>query len=559
MANNPFKENHIAPVLYDDIGHITAEAPFTSKLDAKRYVCAVPPGKVIPVIFVPGIMGSNLMLKKPIDYASLKKYGDVAWRPDSKKYMLKKFGFLNAAERRRVLDPNNTDVAHISDLDDCGKLPFESVSKEVTENWKREFKRRGWCSVMLSSYGPMLCVLEYQLNRMYYHGELSKYWKSAILEPSAAARSPVWGKIKGNPHLTEAHLKKGANYWYPVHAVGYNWLQSNAKGGTYLANKIQDIINHYNYELNYDCAKVILVTHSMGGLVARAACHPDIGKKADAVLGIVHGEMPANGAAAAYSRCHAGFEANGGPEAIGGAFALGWNGPEVAGVFSNSPGALQLLPNKQYGPDWLQVTDWDKRTLFTLPKSDPYKEIYRQKDKWWRLMTPEWIDPVPKTTPSKIEIDRLWEQYLKNLDEAENFHDTLGTYYHPNTYAHYGADPKFSTWGTLSWRQTSIANVASTAEVKEAALRNEDGQGIVVLQKATDVGSKGWIPWWNHGIDNGCDLGDGTVPARSGSAAQVNAKLAAAMTGFDHQGSYKNEHVQEFTLCCIAHIAQEAP
>lgn len=61
-----------------------------------------------------------------------------------------------------------------------------------------------------------------------------------------------------------------------------------------------------------ECNKVIIVTHSMGGLVARSACvlHGAEGK----VLGVIHGVQPSVGSPAAYWRMKAGFERpRGGP------------------------------------------------------------------------------------------------------------------------------------------------------------------------------------------------------------------------------------------------------
>ena len=46
----------------------------------------------------------------------------------------------------------------------------------------------------------------------------------------------------------------------------------------------------------------------MGGLVARAAVHPEMGAAADKVLRILYGAMPVLGASAAYKRMRAGNE-----------------------------------------------------------------------------------------------------------------------------------------------------------------------------------------------------------------------------------------------------------
>ena len=86
----------------------------------------------------------------------------------------------------------------------------------------------------------------------------------------------------------------------PVHAVGYNWLASNALAAKKLRDEINRITAQYN-KGQFSCEQVILVTHSMGGLVARACAQ--LPGMADKIAGISHGVMPATGAAVAYRRC----------------------------------------------------------------------------------------------------------------------------------------------------------------------------------------------------------------------------------------------------------------
>jgi pimeloyl-ACP methyl ester carboxylesterase len=86
--------------------------------------------------------------------------------------------------------------------------------------------------------------------------------------------------------------------------------------------------------------KVLLVTHSMGGLVARSFSQDNAGL----VMGVVHGVMPAVGAAAAYYRMVAGAEWTGVD-----ADMIGPTGAHNQPVMGFSPGALQLLPTKEYG------------------------------------------------------------------------------------------------------------------------------------------------------------------------------------------------------------------
>ena len=50
-------------------------------------------------------------------------------------------------------------------------------------------------------------------------------------------------------------------------------------------------------------------------------------------------------------------------------WVLGELGSDVTPVFAQSPGALELLPNKQYPPGWLRIADEKGRLLETYPKA----------------------------------------------------------------------------------------------------------------------------------------------------------------------------------------------
>ena len=91
----------------------------------------------------------------------------------------------------------------------------------------------------------------------------------------------------------------------PVHVCGYNWTGSNRDSGAALAKYIDEVIQLYKSKGRI-CEQVILITHSMGGLVERAAVALH-GAEAK-VLGVIHGVQPAFGSPAAYSRMKGGFE-----------------------------------------------------------------------------------------------------------------------------------------------------------------------------------------------------------------------------------------------------------
>src|SRR4030095_12425517 len=88
------------------------------------------------------------------------------------------------------------------------------------------------------------------------------------------------------------------------------------------------------------------------------------------------------------------------------AWVLGTNGHEVTALVGNMPGALQLLPNKQYRDNhgqrsWLRFRWNTKRSksveqhFATFPKSNPYDEIYKENDPnaLAPMITPELLNP----------------------------------------------------------------------------------------------------------------------------------------------------------------------
>jgi pimeloyl-ACP methyl ester carboxylesterase len=592
---NPFDAYHVAPLTYDKDGVPLADAPFTDTGDTKRYAVIVPPSKVIPVIFVPGIMGSNLRLKSlprgfeqkryttgastgwkwPPVQATTTGWGDMAWRPgDGAGFMARRFWPLEAPERRRLLDPSNTEVDDREAVPDSALQGFifstasdgrnrEANAHNRREGFVNEMKRRGWGSVFLTSYGPLLGLLEQRLNHMYQAGALNEFWQANILDRKRYIRSgrgavktedTGWGIVRGDKRISADDVKKAARYWLPVHAVGYNWTQSNADSAAHLAKKIDEFIGHYQ-KLGYECEKVVLVTHSMGGLVARAAVHPEMGGAAGKVVGVVHSVMPTHGAAAAYKRCRSGFEGAGhtSKTAIT-ASILGKDGPEVAAVFSNSPGALQLLPSKLYGMNWLKVEDAKGVELLSLPKSDPYSEIYAQKDVWWRLMNPEWLDARSDGKPEDARL--AWGKLRRNLEEASSFHDTLASSHHPHTHLHYGNDTEgHPAFGNIRWRlNNGPSGLSANATGSRDFVDQPDGRVSLLDVRAQNGRASAAAVFTMRAQD---EAGDGTVPRRSASALNASVELAAEHAGYEHQSSYQDVRVQELTAYSIVRLVAE--
>ncbi|WP_449405762.1 lipase family alpha/beta hydrolase [Massilia phosphatilytica] len=351
-----------------------------------------------------------------------------------------------------------------------------------------------------------------------------------------------------------------------MHGVGYNWLRSNKESGERLAQEIERITAHYRSK-GKTCEKVVIVTHSMGGLVARACTQ--VPGATDRILGIVHGVMPAIGAPATYKRIRAGFEKI---EQV----LLGRNAAECTAVMANAPGPLELLPTSQYKTQsdkgtrhWLRAS-YTKVNMQGIPEeidtllgdADPYADIYMNNSaSWWKLVKEELIDPAGREEREKarrkgeeIVGERSRESDFKkfsgNMDEARRLQNLIEDKYHPNTYAYYGADPKQLAWNEVHWKTAQ----AFDGEIKVALLMDDDFNGTVQLS----VKEKNQH---SFEIQKAQGLGDGTVPAESGSAPTPHVIQIFRHEGkgkghesYDHQGSYKSKIAQSVTLYSIVKI-----
>lgn len=397
-----------------------AEGFATPKQDKLPQCARVLPKRVLPIIFLPGIMGSNLRMT-PQRQKELKQKDNIAWRPDilggSNIY---KNANTSLDERQLRLDPLQTsvdiydpsgpadvsgDVRHGNvELNPNINSPLLTNDGPNAKNGKtavQKARARGWGEVFFKSYGQLLQHLETRLNNTFSEGKVRAEWNDVVgVDPK------VWNADSSlaQQALTEEELKKVATgCWFAVYAFGYNWLQSNGDSAKIIAKRITQLIDDLCAS-NYDCSQVIIVTHSMGGLVGRALIHPNYGNLKDKILGVVHGVMPAIGAPAAYKRMRAGFEDPGMMhadktliEASVGSKVIGNHGDEVTAVLANAQGGLELLPTEAYGNGWLRVTNNGHDLEVWPKKGDPYGEIYKLRGKWFALFRENWINPCKRT------------------------------------------------------------------------------------------------------------------------------------------------------------------
>jgi pimeloyl-ACP methyl ester carboxylesterase len=450
------------------------------------------------------------------------------------------------------LDAKTLEVDNRGDI----HLPLEARNYGTTE---AEVRQRWWGEVHWDSYGNLLYGLHVGLNHTFEMDALDnirvicRHWKDVM-----ACDPARWG-VRGIDKLTEPELEKHSGYYYPVYACGYNWLESCEDSAKWLRQRIERIIGFWT-ERKRECRQVILVTHSMGGLVARA-CAKEIPER---ILGVIHGAMPALGAPVCYRRIACGTEkwspSNGQVDNIKAehvAEILGERAKETMPVMAISPGALQLLPNHLYPQPWLHVCLVSRinnkdvpRDVVHLPVGNPY-DMYRDVQSWYRLVDPKLADPSGKYKGERA----FMEIFRQAVNSAERFHrEVLGTYYHPNTYAFYGADPAHMSFGALRWvaRDPGSGAVFTESNLRDAGRGGYDPMGgrRARVEDRTEL----------HFVPARQDVaGDGTVPHQSGVGPRGKVTQLFDIRGFDHQGAFNNDAVLLLTHHLVAKLVQKLP
>jgi pimeloyl-ACP methyl ester carboxylesterase len=395
----------------------------------------------VPIIFVPGVMGTRL------HFTDINEY----WDPDSEKWRMLHWARISAEREMKELD--YTSPATVMTDQDKVKLNANE-------------KGRGWEGMSWRSYGDFL--------RFLY-------------------------KEKFSPMVC------------PIYCVGYDWRQSNKTSGTYLVNKIEEYMKKENAE------RIIILTHSMGGIVTRSALKesPALAGK---VLGVVHVVQPATGAVVLYRRLFTGMmgDIDGGS---GFSTVLGNTSDKFAAIVSGLPGPMELLPNKDYRDtghaDWLGYMENGKRKNWTGNVYDHYRG-----------------QTVPPGVPDSTEATGVRARLLARLNGAEKFHhEWLKGYYFP-----------YGTWSIYSSgleTDMSIVFDPPTRPQGEMLVPVVSPYGGASMQKVP-------IPWVNYGAKLQRPFkGDGTVPGTSGSALFPN--LA-------HKPPYvPNASVQQYVVSNVGH------
>lgn len=575
----------------------------TQTSDGVRHDVKLPPRKIIPVIFLPGVMGSNLRLSKERQ-DKLKRPDNRSWRPDDMVGINGAAALANAglvgwyknaspAQRQLMLDPNETEVEyyHYTESNDRfdpeGPETFAAdnrhqnvpeglefippllgtrITGSLVLNRRLSMKKRaspaqiarwrGWSEVLFAgAYGQVLRAAERHLNNMTVGDAANPIWKPFFADPR------TFGGVDAGAALTEQDLKKIVACWYPVHAMGYNYLKSNGETAKVIADRIRGLTKGYQ-KRGFKCDEVIIVTHSMGGLLARALIHPKYGNllndPAVKVLGIYHNVMPTMGAAASYKRMRFGFLEQGmGYIAETGATVLGIDGKHATAILANAPAALELFPGSAYGKGWLKVVDGAGREMWTWPgdKASALDSIYLQPaDVWWRLINPKWVNPgnVKKENGGGIE------NVFLRLTDASKFIEDIKQSFHPaSCYASFCSSQERLSYGEVVFKVMDPdvwdSRNVMLSPVETWKLLSDDAQGTLKVQTASRV--------LTLALQRPTAPGDETVPAAR-SAKQIMGKLfvhgETKGNSYEHQNSYADKDVLASLLYSVVQIAKTA-
>ncbi|WP_243772026.1 esterase/lipase family protein [Burkholderia anthina] len=565
------------------------------------------PRQPIPVIFIPGVMGSLLLDRNT---------GDETWSPpnggiDSVAFAASGY-YANAADRQKRYDPHAAMVS-----------TFGSVSTEGCDVSVEEARRRGWGSVHRKSYHPTFAWLERELNNPTKSGKLLGAWAAGDPTGETFALNPIigtpprqygaHGPTADVIHATSDEFKKFCQFRYPVYAIGYNWLQSNLDSARDVVEGIDCVDKKHGRKarlmgIREICAenkvkKAIIITHSMGGLVTRMASV--IAGYADLMYGVIHGAQPATGAPLAARRFRAGAQTE---NTVINQVLAGRNGLEFTAATANAPGPLELLPMPDYHnyEPWWIVCNLKREPILKLPKSRDTLALYTSQA--WYGVVPDQSDSV--LDPAGILRKRLAdtdpktslrENFLRTMKGVVLRQKQLINKYHPNTYAFYGngalhdttespsslvsAPPKpkrrevsepsgaLLTFGRILWRAPFPAGTTEE-DLLHAQFLSDNHRGQIHIRiKDQTYTIEAELATPNFAADRGLIFGDGTVPVWSGESVARGLKegipgdkaegvhIAFDQKGFGHQECFKHPWARWATLYSMVKIVKriEAP
>jgi hypothetical protein len=242
------------------------------------------------------------------------------------------------------------------------------------------YEKRGWGEVSWGFYGPILMAMAEQLNP---------------------------GEQGGEPH--------------PVYACGYDWRQSNATSARTLSTRVQQVLS------NHPLAKqVVIVSHSMGGLVTRSVLTQGLQAS---ILGVVHTVLPAEGAVVAYRRFFTGARGAFGDSPGPLNDIMGGNRVQYAIMQTGLRGPTELLPSNSYPEPFFHLG-----AGITNKFVDVYQEYPKQEPPGLIPPLGESEGTVFTNTITGGDATRLQAR----VREAGVFTAGVANVFHPNTFVLFG-------------------------------------------------------------------------------------------------------------------------
>ena len=308
-----------------------------------------------PIVFLPGIMGTRLKIQQADSF--------ISWDPDDEDGMRNYLIEKALVDKRRELDAGNSasffkNMESASSVFDISQLyPAESQQLamkagrgerlSLDEQNKMAFFRLDQLDVATDANGFAMNtdVFEAERERLIERGwnePVWKYYGPMLLALERAQRSHGEDRIRGGN--------------CPVYACGYDWRQSNALSARRLQRRLQTFREREERITGSPPDGFILVTHSMGGLVARSYLEQFADEADEQIAAVVHISQPAHGAPILYRRLKTGVSLTRGDGQM--TFVLdqimlyaldaGESPERTALMVSGFPSVLELLPTTAF-------------------------------------------------------------------------------------------------------------------------------------------------------------------------------------------------------------------
>jgi hypothetical protein len=455
-----------------------------------------------PIIFLPGVMGSRLALGPSRTWDPDSSWSMLRWPPLTMTGVQTNRAALSVAVTQsspmtELPAQARTDIANDTAVSGVVQRELGLTVAPSSDQIQQFFGvTRNWASILWSFYGIILARLEAEFNAI-----------------------------------------QTAN---PVYAFGYDFRQSNALSGAKLGAFIVDTLAKHP-----GATQVVLVSHSMGGMVVRGALMGDE-SLAGKIRGVVHGAQPSNGAVVCYTRFLSGMSPP--VEPIGFfdvkntviSSILGQTGYEYSYILSGLPGPLQLLPNHRYqsfftGGKWLDGLDSgaDLNDVYSIYAGSSPAGLSEKVSFAQNL----------RGTEEERSAQTAVTDFAGHLATARAFHEQLAAApnaaFHPNTVALYstGVD--------------TLYGIRFNASQGDIDLHNQ------WTRESLDDGGETITDHWARVAYTRRPRGDATVPDVSARCpAAHGAAVPSPSTGVEHGDVYKDPGFNARAISSVKQILQ---